>query len=81
MIRELLVRINRRSAGGGRHVFGGQMIVDAPADVLGTRLTALAPPGVLLGSGVDKTEDVAPTVLLEQIRQPLAFLGEESPSS
>ena len=54
------------------------MIIDAPTDILGARLPSLAPPRVLLGSRVDKTENIAPSMILEKIRQPLTLLGEEA---
>ena len=52
MVTESLGLVNRLGAGQRCHCGCGQVIVDAPAHVLGPGLTAIAPPGVgLFGGG------------------------------
>ena len=53
------------------------LVVDAPADVVGAGVTALAPPGVLLGVGVDEAEGVA-ELARKQLGQPLPLLRQEA---
>src|SRR3990170_1639094 len=56
----------------------GDLVVDAPADVLRPGLAAVRPPGVLLGPGVEAPEYVDEARLVEHLRQPGALLGQEA---
>src|SRR5260370_5689961 len=56
----------------------GDLVVDAPADVLRPRLAAVRPPGVLLRLGVEATEHVDEADLVEHLRKPVALLGQEA---
>ena len=60
-----------------RRDLADDVVVNAPTDVIGARVAALAPPGVLLGVGVDEAEGVA-EFAGEQIGQPRALLREEA---
>src|SRR5918992_5269908 len=48
----------------------GDLIIDAPADVLLPCLTAARPPGVLLGIGIEAPEDIDVAQLVEHPAQP-----------
>src|SRR5688500_17991423 len=52
VVGEPLRLVDRLLRRGGGDAGGGNLVVDAPADVLLPRLAAVGPPGVLLGPGV-----------------------------
>ena len=58
-------------------IVGHHVVVDAPAEVLGTGTGAEAPPAVLVGffHQLAETVDVA---VAEEVGHPLAFLGQEA---
>ena len=59
---------------------GGDLVVDAPTDVLGIRLTAVAPPGVrrFAGVGIKPAIDIDPALLVEHPAEPGAFFGQKA---
>jgi hypothetical protein len=59
------------------HARRGDLVVDAPADVLRPRLAEVRPPGVSIRPRVEDAEDVHEAVRLEDVRQPLALLVGE----
>src|SRR6185503_18132325 len=71
----LVDRLAPRRGGDARR---GDLVVDAPADVLLPRLAAVRPPGVLLGLVVQLAEHVDEAELVEYFRQPGALLGQEA---
>src|SRR5690606_40917908 len=53
---------------------GRELVVDAPADVLGARGAAVAPPGVVLALGVQRAVRIHPAMGVEaQAVEPLAL--------
>src|SRR4051812_17220847 len=56
----------------------GDLIVDAPADVLLPRLAAIRPPRVLLRTDVDAAKDIDESQLVENSAEPRAFVGEKA---
>ena len=80
MVAEFLVLVDRHGPGGGGDARGGDVVVDAPADVLGIGLAAVAPPGVATVRffRVQHTVGVHPTTLLNHIANPGTFLGCEA---
>ena len=78
MIRELLVLVDERAARVAGNALGTEHVVNAPTDVLSSRLTALAPPGVLLRTGLELAEDVVPAVAIESVRHPLTLFRQEA---
>src|SRR5256885_2224468 len=68
VIREALLEIDRLAHGGAGDARRGQVVVDAPAHVLRPRLAAVAPPGVLLGVRVERTEHVDQADAVERMR-------------
>src|SRR5437868_12168650 len=62
----------RRGCNAGRC----DLIIDAPADILGPRRAAIRPPRVLLGTRIDATEHVDEAELVEVAREPGALLGQ-----
>src|SRR5512139_1904555 len=80
MVGEALVLVDAGGRGLGGDSRGGDLVVDAPADVLRPGLAAVAPPGVGL-AGVLRIEaavDVDPSEFVEQARHPGALLGQEA---
>src|SRR3990172_12656411 len=57
---------------------GGDLVVDAPADVFFVRPSAVGPPGVLIGLVVERAEHVHPAEFIEHLREPRALLGQEA---
>src|SRR5439155_17315638 len=53
MVREAFLLVDRHRGRLGSDAERGDVIVDAPSDVLGPGLAAVAPPGILLGPVVD----------------------------
>src|SRR5690349_20425759 len=78
VVGEALRLVDRLLARRLRHPRRGDLVVDAPADVLLPRLAAVGPPGVLLGSCVDGAEHVDEADLVEHAREPGALLGQET---
>src|SRR4030065_290439 len=78
MIGELLVLVDalllRRLRDAGR----GDLIIDAPAYVLGIGLTAVRPPGVLIGFVVEGAEYIHPAEILENLGEPGTLLRQEA---
>src|SRR5207249_3550680 len=56
----------------------GDLVVDAPTDVLRPGLAAIRPPGVLLRPRVQAAEHVDPANFVEYVGEPCPFLGEEA---
>src|SRR5688572_17846195 len=78
VVREALGLVDRFPARGGGHARRGDLVVDAPADVLLPRLAAVRPPRVLIGLVVQLAEHIDETQLVEDARQPCALLGQEA---
>src|SRR4029079_892707 len=66
VIREALLAVDGSAQDTAGQRFAEDVIVDAPTHVLGPRLPAVRPPGVLVGFGVDLTETVYVTAVREQ---------------
>src|SRR6185295_672979 len=71
----LVDRLAPRRGGDARR---GDLVVDAPADVLLPGLAAVRPPGVLVGLLVQLAEHIDEAELVEHLRQPGALLGQEA---
>src|SRR3954462_14978648 len=56
----------------------GDLVIDAPADVLFPRLAAIRPPRVLVGLAIQLAKDVDEAQLIEYARQPGALFGQET---
>ena len=80
MVRELLALVNFHRPGALRQGLGRQVVVQAPADILGVGLTAVAPPGVgfIGGRGMQAPVDIDQTGLVEQFAHPGALFGQEA---
>lgn len=78
MVREALVLVDLGTGGSGGDTGGSDLVVDAPAHVLGPGLAAVAPPGVLLGAGVQLAEDVNEADVIQEAAEPLALFGQEA---
>src|SRR4051812_44445074 len=78
VVREALLLVDRFLARRDGDAGRGDLVVDAPADVLRPGLAAVRPPGVLVGLVVDAAEDVDETQLVEYPGEPGALLGEEA---
>src|SRR5512135_1641634 len=70
--------VDRLAHGGLRHAGRGDLVVDAPADVLRPGLAAVRPPGVLLGLLVQAPEHVDEPDVIEHLGEPGALLGQEA---
>src|SRR3990172_7930961 len=57
---------------------GGDLVVDAPADVFFVRPSAVGPPGVLIGLVVERAEHVHPAEFIEHLCEPGALLRQEA---
>src|SRR5215831_11414914 len=68
------VLIDRGGARRGSDARRGNLIVDPPADILGPRLTAIRPPGVLLGLLIQLPEHIDESELVEYACEPAALL-------
>jgi len=71
-----LVNRNLRSFAGNRG--RGNLIIDAPAYVLGPRLPPIGPPRVLLRFQVDAAEYIDPSKLVENLAEPGTLLRQEA---
>src|SRR3569833_2008109 len=80
MVGKALILVDAGGFGLGGDAGGGDLVVDAPADVLGPGLAAVAPPGVGLAGmlGVEAAVDVDRAELVEQARHPGTLLGQEA---
>src|SRR5271169_2764998 len=78
MIREAPVLVDRYGAGRGRYTRCGNLVVDAPANVVCPSLAAVRPPRVLLGLRVNAAKNVDETQFIEHAREPRPFLGQET---
>src|SRR6266850_3011421 len=78
MVREALLLVDRLLDRRGSDARRGDLVVDAPADVLRPGLAAVRPPGVLVGLAVDAPENVDEADLVEDVRQPGALLRQEA---
>src|SRR5205085_2743960 len=67
----LVDRLSDRSSGDARR---GDLVIEAPADILGPGPAAVGPPGVLVGLVVQTPEDVDEADLIEDAREPGARL-------
>ncbi len=78
MIGEAAGFVDRRRARGCGDARRRDLVVDAPADILGPRLPAIGPPGILFGPRIEATEDIDEAQLVEHLREPRALLGQEA---
>src|SRR5436853_5837027 len=78
VVREATTLVDRLAHRASGDAGGGNLIVDSPADVLGVRLAAVGPPGVMAGLAVQATEDIDEADLIEHMRKPRALLGREA---
>src|SRR6185503_16439270 len=78
VVGEALRLVDRLAPRRGGDARCGDLVVDAPADVLLPRLAAVRPPCVLLGLVVQLAEHIDEAELVEYLRQPGALLGQES---
>src|SRR5258706_12837461 len=70
VVGEALLLVDRFLARRGGDAGRGDLVVDAPADVLRPGLAAVRPPGVLVGLDVDAAENVDEADLVEHPAQP-----------
>ena len=77
MVGKLFIAANRCGARRCRQSRRGNFIIDAPAHVFGTGLTALTPPGVLIRPGIKSAEHVTPAELIKAVREPRSFFGQK----
>ena len=68
MIGETFVLIDTLRARLFGYARRGDLVVDAPTDVLGPSLTAVRPPGVLVRFVVQGAEHVHPAEFIENLR-------------
>src|SRR5574343_77928 len=63
-----------------RNTWSSDLIIDAPPDVLGPGLAAIAPPGVGLFGGIriEVAIDIDPAQFVEDLAQPGPLLGQET---
>ena len=78
MIGKAFVLVDRSGAQGRFEAGADDLIIDAPADVLGPSLATVRPPRVLIRFRVQCPEGIDPAVLFENGVEPGAFLGEEA---
>ena len=78
MVRKTRVHVDACHCGELGDTWRGHLIVNAPAYVFGPGLPAIAPPGVLLGTGVELPENIHKTDFIDDARQPCALLGKKS---
>src|SRR5690606_23040395 len=80
MVAEALILINGGGFGGCRDLGRGDLVIDAPAYILGPCLPAVAPPGVGFAQclRVQASVDIDPADFIEDPRQPGAFLWQET---
>src|SRR3569623_3795790 len=80
MVREALLLVDRCRARPGGDFGGGDVIIDAPADVLGPGLAAVAPPGIGFAGGLRMQPpiDVDPADFVEHAREPGALFRQKA---
>src|SRR5699024_6330646 len=78
VVGEALVLVDRDGVRPGGDAGGGDVVIDAPAHVLGPGLAAVAPPGVLLGTLVDAAVHVHQAQLVEDAGHPGALFRQEA---
>src|SRR5512139_470430 len=80
MVGKALALVDAGGSSGFCNAGGRDLVVDAPADVLGPGLAAVAPPGVGFAGvlGIEAAVDVDPAEFVEQARHPGALLGQEA---
>src|SRR5471032_1772289 len=78
VVGELFFLVDRYRGGLGGDARGGDVVVDAPADVLGVGLAAVAPPRVLLFARIEAAVHVDITDFVEDARHPFALLRQEA---
>src|SRR5690606_1865564 len=80
VVAESLRFVDGRLSCRGSEPRRGNLIVDAPAHILGPCLTAVAPPGIPVAGGfrVEAAVDVDPALFFEHPCQPFPFLGKKA---
>src|SRR5688572_28647571 len=78
MIGEAARLVDRLLQGLGRDRGRGDLVIDAPADVLLPGLPPVRPPGVLVGLGVQPPEDMDMAQLVEHLREPRALFRQKA---
>ena len=78
MIREALFFVDRDLFCFGRQCWRGDVVINAPPDVFGPRLSAVAPPRVLLGALLYATESIDIADFADDVGKPCAFFGQET---
>src|SRR5512132_207999 len=78
VVGEAAVPVNRRRARRRCNARRGDLIVDAPSDVLLPRPPAIGPPRVLVRTRVDAAKHVDESHIVEHARQPRPLLGQEA---
>src|SRR5687768_9956714 len=78
VVGETLGFVDRFTPRGGGDARRGDLVVDAPADILLPRLAAVRPPGVLVGLVVQAAEYIDEAQLVEDLRQPGTLFGQET---
>src|SRR5687768_5282555 len=74
VVREAARLVDRLALRGRGDAGGGDLVVDAPADVLRPSLATVGPPGVMPGLLVQLAEDVHESDFVEDVREPGALL-------
>src|SRR5271156_244603 len=78
MVRKAPVLVDRYRAGRGRYTRRGNLVVDAPADVVCPCLAAVRPPCVLFRLRVDAAKDVDEAQFVEHARKPRPFFWQKT---
>src|SRR5262245_5952164 len=80
VVREALLLVDRHASRGRGELRRCDLVVDAPAHVLGIGLPAVAPPGIALARRLraKPAVDVNPAQLVEDPGEPCALLRQET---
>src|SRR5207302_429916 len=78
VVGEALRLVDRFPARGGSDPGGGDLVIDAPADILRPGLPAIGPPGVLIRLLVEAPENIDKAQRVEYAGEPGAFLRQEA---
>jgi hypothetical protein len=80
MVGKALLFVHRRFFRRGRNARRGDLVVDAPPDILSPGLAAIRPPGIGLAGGfrIEVAVGVDVADLLENLRHPGALLRQEA---